>query len=800
MDMTMVSGGRFVYGKNVRRDKMEADVWRDAPMPAAIRGDGWIPVERTVLPGCDGRSVAWFARGNSVGYMTVQHGEAMDMGSTVTALGTLKGKLIKVIAMTEGMLRLMVRGSRAVYATYSKEGEMSLHGEMPALPWLHFERTEERMLSVGFGTVALSGKSDARGSTLTDEDQARVSSAAHEAYLRLCERALGSGWFMQPVLMRYRLLDAAGSTLLTGPQVLIGSSEGMQCRGEYSMLSTDSLASLSAGSISGLGFRVALKGLMTLPAPWNRLVGRVLVEVSPALDPVDGMALCGTRVDNDGHNTTVHVTLPTGDDTAHRRMLATMLTHVEEMRMHSVCDRPFDSGAAESIDVGVRPPAGIADGAEVSVYPQHPIRDCVSYGFVTDAGEWQVAGGESVERFGGYPVICHATSHSDGVWRALTEVETEDASGNRRRYASTCSGDGASPASLSGMLMFPDASAREMRVSIEHSGKIVSETYPLTPVKEAGCAVYISTDFKDMMPRGTLPSMPVAGESDTTPAVKRNVLTVFAERCLNRVTDRMGWVDGNVVAVSVAPRSSGSWDFSRIRLFVFGDGGTGVATLTAEGRFHSYVPMDRRRVVTAEAICRADYRRGATHFVIAGEDLLQVDRNGVSTLTTGCHGAEKAGWCGRHGEVWLCRGNGVTVRLNPERPTEMIECGWHNPIAGLHQWEGHLLVEENDGTVRDTRTDSAETPEVEIGFRMANPLLKPRRKQVGRLVMDMAAAHFSGTIGMWGDRGTEVPELLSEYAIDGAVNAPLPLTLVAPYRRWLHLRMKGEGKGIALRL
>lgn len=319
----------------------------------------------------------------------------------------------------------------------------------------------------------------------------------------------------------------------------------------------------------------------------------------------------------------------------------------------------------------------------------------------------------------------------------------------------------------------------------------MSETYNLSPVAEAGCACYLNGGCKGMMPRGEAYELPAQGESAKSVVDRPGYVGVFADATLGQELDSMVMDGGTLVAAYPAPRGGGSWDFSRVRMLLFGSAGTWVATINGKGKFHSFAPMDGRPVACVGAICPASGAKGLTHYVAAGEDVIEVTRSGVTTLLTHCC-ADSVGWCGRRNELWLYGGDKPLRRVNPKWPEEVIEVGV--PAVGLCQWNGRQLIVEDEGYVRDVSAEEDGAVDAAIALRYER-----QDGWRGALTVDFNAAQYDGTIGVYGDNGSELPELLCSYAIKGALNAPAFVRLAAPGRRFVEMHMAGKGGGMILR-
>ena len=99
-----LEGGRFVTGKNVRRDVFEPDVWKSAARPEVVSDDGWVPAGITTLAAAPGKMAVWFSRGNVLGYAVTGTVNVPDIACKVTTLGILKGGLVHVSDLTSVLI------------------------------------------------------------------------------------------------------------------------------------------------------------------------------------------------------------------------------------------------------------------------------------------------------------------------------------------------------------------------------------------------------------------------------------------------------------------------------------------------------------------------------------------------------------------------------------------------------------------------------------------------------------------------------------------------------------------------
>lgn len=801
IELTRIGGGKMIAGVNVRRDERWPEMWRSAGVPRTVREDGWMPAGVTRLSGTPGKQAEWFSRGNVLGYALGTAGETVKANAAVKTLCTLKGELTGVTDVEAGSLRLTVKGARAVYAGYDKEGVISYYGEMPQLPTLRLESREGRDLTVSTGSVGLSGQSDVHGTTLTDSDTAAVSAAVMRVYEKLKRRFAGIGQFLQPILCRYRLTDGSGSTIVSSLPVLLSGAGGIACRSEIALKGTDgNLGSLDSATMSGRGFEVVLCGMESLPAPWGRMVKKAIVEVCDTeIDPMESEGQCRCRVANDGHGATVYASLPLTGAEARWRAVTMAITTGKGLREHLTVENPLNEGCEAEVAVGSYEMAGAENGRGL-MDQLHTERDSVSYDIIAEAGGRYIGAGRRVESFGGCRAECFATSGGSGSWRAVTEVTIERPDGSEEKRQWLSSGESGAPARLSGLLTVPDANAKALSVTINSGGKTVKQSYKLRSVPEAGCACYMSEDMTELTPSESAAWAPVGEISEAEGSYEPGYIGVFADPMLEQETD-CAMTGGRVAYVCAAARGSGSWDFSRVKLLIFGSTGTAVMTLNGEGKIHSMAPMDGRPVKERRNVCLASGDKGERVLAIAGGDLVEVDRSGVKTLKRGVDG-NSVGWSGRYREVWIGGPAGALRRINIDRPEEEIEVradALSGRVRMAQSAEGLLAGSDGDSAVcncDECRHDLLQ--DVAIALRRLNPRQKEGEPGLQNLAIELTADELHGEAGVWGDNGDGEAEELGAYEIDGNLREESVLRMVAPYRRWTEVHVAGRGRGVKI--
>jgi|GEM_PF-1076728 len=794
--------GTLSEGVNVRRDDAEPDVWRPAGYPSVIRRDSWMPLQR-IVPDDAGYAVTFMRNGNILGAATAPAGTTDDDGLSgkVTEISQLTGTPLHFHTAGPGIVRILMKHEAPVYLGYRKNAiqpdadsgpfSFTLHGPMLPLPPLWLTATDETLLSEPLPDIRLSGEGISRG-TLTATDLQTAGHALTAAYDRLRKKALRLGFFMQPVIARYRLLDATGDTLAVSPPVLACTASGFQCCGGIATEYNGSSATLSGGAIQCRVYRLEARTGKALPEPWKSMVKSAVIETLAPLDPVDSSDTCSASVSGTGSNPTVTFHLPgiAPDSTA------------RNTRLQGLTATALASSHGKWLTQGVFQQPFAATGNHTTISPDtHAVpadndptflrRDDVSYGACAECDDNLLLADERTEDFNGYPLENYASERGSGThaWQAVIRVRIDAGNGMTRTAVSTTYGQGEAPTALSPLLVFPDADATEMTIGISGAdgSSTVTGTYRLTPLREAGIAFHISPTLERLRPCASSDSLPPATPDARHAVIRHGMITLCDKLRLSAPLMHERCATGAIHSIHEAPRSRGIWDFARKKLILAGESGITVMTLDNSHRLRSSALLDPRPVKSHEAVCLCAGEQGTELAAIAGGDLVGIGAGGVTTIMRGCK-AVQPGWSTSHGELWLLFTDGTLRRmlhphLNIRETTAIHPYGTATGFSML-QW-GHRLLIESAGTLMDASREEFPEEGISMLVRLRHDRLRAATATLRNIIMHVHATKFAGKLSLYGDNGSARPQLLTRLTAEGQLNAPVAWRVVMPGRIWL---------------
>lgn len=791
---------------NLRRDAMNPEIWRRAGLPRKIDDSDALPFSR-FTPFGDGRGICLLLGGdNSLYYKAEPSTEAVF-------LAKLPGKLLLAVTSAKGVIRLLLSHQPDQYMTYDTDLRVTFHGAMPELPAIRIVASEYNTLSGRVPSVKLSGTSPVTsGSRLSAADNRQLTGALVATYDLLRQQAKELNYHVQPMMARYRLLDAAGSTIGVGPTIPVSVPEGFSATGSIMQVSDDNLQTLGEGRIEMKVYRPAVVAPAPLPEPWNRLVSKLVVEVTGEIEPLsrEGEAPHGIQRDAASGKVTVTSRLPgfangTVVDKARFRRLG-MEGMKSPLHMAAEFNTPFDGGIGEpgtihTFTAAEGNPATPSTAADLT-----PTAVGRSWSAALEAGEVTVLCNPCRNQPEGWSPDCFIASRDSGegtVWRMAFSVTLSTPAGTVRVKRET-GGLGNAPTSLSPVLTFPSSEATELTVSyLSPGGTVYEESFPLTPVPEMELACHVSPGLERISLTKTVEAYLPQGV-ELPPYREEGVAEIYSTADLGLRLDRRRLGSGRIHAVKVAPRSGSGWDFSRLKLLFFGEEGTSIATLDSSGKFRSFAPVDNRPVRSPEAVCEATGTSGACLLLRAGDDLVSISGQKATTLkaslSTLLHRYPSfgenlsIGWEETRHELWLSPADGRLFRLT--EAGELIEArlpginltadnttGKSEVRFRFTSDSGDLLIATPAGVYN--LSDEEPAPMLEAGLRSRFRVDIPPRW----LTLNLFASSLTGSFTLGGDRGTEIAEPLLRLHLDGAVNAPVTVRLAAPRRDQLEANL-----------
>lgn len=782
-------------GVNLRRDPEVPQMLRRARTPQRIG-------VRSLLPLCsfepygDGRTLTLLVADKTLIY-------TWD-GTEIRTIGRVGAEPVMAVTDTPGVVRLLLRHHPDCYYTYGSDLKLTPCGYMPELPEIRLFATGHTPLQQAVAPVKLSGASSGNaGSQLTATDARTLTDALLRAYDALESQARTLGACFQPLLARCRVLDAAGNTLSTGPTVMVAPASGVNATDAVVQSSTDSMASLTGSSLSATAFRIGFNAPAALPAPWNRLAARLVVEVSDQLTPADrsSLAVHGIVRDRVSGVSTVTSRVPglgdhTGVSRARFRRLGCALA-AAPMRTVAEYSYPYAGGIApEGSTVTVDATAeGTPAPAAGEVAPGRR-----TYSAALQLDNITVLCNPRTETFRGWAPESFITRRSDsatGDWRCAISVKIASPGGDTV-VCREIHGTGHAPEAFAPMLSYPSADAVEIAIDLTGADGHRSGLYPLAAVPGASLAVWASSGLEPFLPPAATVYAPPT--STVTPAtVEQGVTEIHSSADMRRTLSRRRIARSGICAVAPAPRGHSGWDFSRAKLLFFSEEGITLATVDAEGSFRATSRVDRRPVRSPLAVCHASDSAGAAIAAIAGDDLVVISGQRARTL---CHLADISGTvaagatatlgydpAGR--EYWVATGGRSIVRIAADGSESfgaeipVMNCAGDaefsdavNPFA-FALWQGELIARGPRGTWRISADARPGTLPVRLSRRYDTTFTP------SMLRVNLFASQISGTVRLSGDSGSEEPVVMLAMTIDGELNAPVTQPLMVPRRRFL---------------
>lgn len=459
-------------------------------------------------------------------------------------------------------------------------------------PPLSFVATSKRTFTGATPSRQLSGDADYLhwSGPMADSDVLTLRSDIKSMYLHLADTALAAGYYVQPVMVWYRILDADGKVLHRSVPVIVGT--GIQ--GDGAVMAE----SVRNGSVTVGGFKMSLEGFrlgFVVPEiDGDTCSDAVALEimVTPMLNMLSLRADAEVSMGrNDGSEVVVARMSKLSEAPL---IVASVLDRLDDVSRVAVrIVRPFAEGitgtAGSVVAVSVmrdRSVTAESDGLlnmlkrKARSGNRFIAESTVPHGFEADVavrvGDMMVYGAVSPlhrrpPRLSDLAVRCDASK----AYTALVRVTSAGSDGAEEILSTSDSMLSMAPDELSPLIAYPlpNAVKMEIQVTMPDGTRRVKEL-PLRPTPDGAMAYYLDPDLKPIAVEpwsaSQVPLLPV----DRPFGAKRGGLLAvsfldepFALRSCIDICD------GDIVAVAPATRSSSAWDFARRHLYLFSTSG-----------------------------------------------------------------------------------------------------------------------------------------------------------------------------------------------------------------------------------
>lgn len=719
-------------------------------------------------------------------------------------------------AITAGDTFIIMTRQGPVRLAYSTEGWDIDSATVPAdgtlaTPYVTITARTAGTLTAHTDAVDISGVDFSRDTTsLTDFGAAIMATQLTDAYSRLISQAALGGLWIQPVILRYRIISPSGTAIHTSAPMVI-SPHGWQCCSTLSATCSRSGSTLSvpAMAISANAFSLSL--YIDPQAPWLSSAAAVQLLISPQLHPVDPDATAPTRLQRTSTSSPVLTIAIPGTTSA---MASLQTQRIESLRQalartdtlhttlyslplpltatpHSVTNLSTLSVTQElkllhsaiSEPVSITPLQGehaiLRDIAPPnSFYARSALlsADTVIWGDITP-----------IPSVGHPPADITASFTTSGPWTGAMRIHMQSG----QVITSSISGTDLMPAALAPVVTYPhpQASMLELFVSSEADGQTMHAAVPLSPAPSGTHAIYIHPTLSETPLAPTDLSIP---DTDSTLSSSRHQGMLVAASVTDPLVPlaALQCSQAPILAITPAVRTASSWDFSRCRFYAFSPQGIFAVALNAARSALSAAHISPHGITHPQAAVHTPHGVMA----LSGSQLLSVTAARASVILPRTS-ATRLGWDAPSQSLWMTDPQGnILSRHIPTGYTTMLYTA--TPATGLHTIDGSLFIAAQSSL--HIPSDPA-APLRPIFY--ARTIRTPHPRRIRHLEIGITATDLQGTITLHA-HPTPLPpsnqflipnsSLLIKIHLSGTIQAPIRIPVIAPPRPYITLTIQAH--------
>ena len=650
-------------------------------------------------------------------------------------------------------------------------------GLMPQFPAVKIIATTPTQFSVITPSFTLSGNYSHWQGSLNNADQRLLTTTLLNAYSSLQNDASIAGFFIQPVMARYHLLDKNDNVLFSSSPVLVSAPSGFQCVNQLSLSSND-FTSVNSSTITAIGFQIGIETQALVDSPWAEVVANVVVETTPILDPINHKALAQCRLVATstslgeikafmpGASTTMVATTAPQENLI-KNAIATFCSIASPLIK---LPQPFINGIKVT---AITPPShfDVAINESPSLFTARTSAqsgDVVLWGNIAQLRPLAPSIGDIIASVNG----------SSGFWRAFVSVKFHNSDD-----IVVWNGEGESncPSTLSPVLAYPHSDACEMTIAISCGGSIVRQSFPLTPLAGSNYAIYLHPSLAPFAIIDEAQSF-IIPTQHTSLAIDWGKIAVSHASHPLLLTSSQQIGEGEIKVITPAVRSSSSWDFARTHLYLFTTAGIFATSVNAARTKISAHIIDSRSVADAHSVAFANN----AVYAIASGDLLSISGAKASMLIANCGFASLAWHNATHS--LLCATDSNYMVLYDPTCNSKSTCD-APPGAHLYNMSDAPLLYNNESIYAMRPRSSLINVKWSHTITINNPC-----QRISLASFLLSASKFEGTISIrcHSGAGDENSYPITSMSINGAINAPIAMRMIAPPRPFLTITIDGK--------
>jgi hypothetical protein len=705
----------------------------------------------------------------------------------VRSVGCLSAVLRSVMALSATEVVLLTEAGPEWLTRANEQSAWTLRGAVPSAPTVRFTAEATETVEAYVEPFTLSGSYSRGSGALTAADCAAAAGPLLAAYNNMVCSAAAKGLKLQPVLMMWRMKDAAGRVLRQGVPQWVAAPAGFSCLNSVELNVTKGDDGVSFNQVGGAyvtaqayGVTVELGGAGNLTDFWREKIASLELLMSPDLDFTALTSAASGRmdlVDSSSAVATLHLPGAAEAETLRSMVIDALARFHSTARVVATVVSPFASGAAESVALNL-PQVSSSTSAAITVADRTLAQLSMPHSFAADvtygSGAAMILGNiRSVPA----PVMLPA-DYAAGLSGSTATKQFSVARMADGRTRAAMSSTRAGAATLPPLIVFPSVDAVQLQLHV--GGK--AQTLALTPSACGRYSYYLAEKLADFSTATwSADEWHTVSGTDSGTEWPNLLLTAAAASPLTPVAAQVVCRDA-LMRLTPSLGATGGWNYGRQHLMAWATDGVYAVSIDRTLATVASTLLHSPGVERSDAVALATR---CTYAVGADGVLLRWQGSNATALTLPASSAAAvaAMWCRATEELWVAHEDGAVTVLT----ANCARCYRRTDLSGgVARFVGEYAVDGSGALLMPARERTATA--VEVTWRRRVALAQWPQRCVATWLLDAAAARL--TLSLLRDGGG-APQRLLELRVDGPINAPIRAALRSPRRPYVTALISG---------